>query len=121
MTTVQLLIVVSGVLLLGAIVISGGAFLLYSFRKPQGTPWRAPISDLTGRVAALERRQTDLEEDIVRKLRRANSRLQRAQQQTEEDEEPDAEGAPAILPENGQPAVGTGATRADIVRRARGQ
>jgi hypothetical protein len=87
MTTAHLLILVGGVFLLGTLAISGAGILLYAFRKPAKAATDTQFSNLSGRVAAIERRQEDLETDVVKKLRSANTRLQRAQKLSEPDED----------------------------------
>ena len=73
------------------------------------------VSELEGRVEAVERRMTSLAADAERHLQKANARLRRAQAASEEEEEedPSPAGAPApVAPE--RPL-----TRADILQRRR--
>lgn len=119
MTTTHLLILVGGVFLLGTLLFSGAGILLYLFRKPASAASDKKLSELTGRVSAIERRQEDLETDVVKKLRSANTRLQRAQQLSEPEEEEGGQQLPLMVPPEGVQAQGPPRTRREVMDRVR--
>lgn len=108
-------------------ILAGGQILARKVQTdaPDPHPVTTPpgqLSELEGRVAALERRQTDLEADVDNKLKRASSRQRRAEQlQREEMDQVEAADRPADdqlhLP--GVEAPGGHATLDQVRARAR--
>lgn len=93
-------IILAGAAVLCFALVAGGQILAQRTAAEQpddkpDTPSEAAISDLRGQVAAIERRQTDLEGEVSKKLARATARQRRAEAALDE-------GPEGPAPENGE-------------------